>query len=143
MARLKTLLFVFSCFFLAACSKYSYHSLPTECLHFGSKGGVAGELRTYILLLDNRRLFFKDPLKEEMEKIGRVNTALLRQVEEIIPNLPYDRSLPSNYNAVLRYYTEKGVRELQWLAPQGAPDEATQSLFEQLMGEARRLRKLD
>lgn len=138
---MKTILFVCLCFSLASCARYSYETLPAERLHFGTKGGLHGELRAYILLLENRQLLFKDPLEDDLEKIGRVDASLMAEIERTLPQLAFEPSALGNYNAVLIHYTAEGMRDLQWSSPKGAPDEATQALFEALMAEVRRLRK--
>ncbi len=105
---------------------------------------MSGQVREYILLLDNGQLLFKDPLTNELEKIGRWNRTDLEEVKSRLRSLPFDEPpTPSNFNTIVAYHTNGQLQALQWSSPKEAVDERVQSFFEHLMAEVRHLRKLE
>ncbi len=122
--------------------KYTLSDLPTERLHFGSKGGYTGELREYILLLNNGRLLFKDPLTDQMIKVARLDRKAIAHIQQQLDALPFDNSdtQPGNMNTVMAWHGAEEIKRLQWSSPNGAPSPQTQAFYEELMQTVRALR---
>jgi hypothetical protein len=72
-----------------SCQTYTLEKMPSDRLHFGNKGGITGELREYILLLDSGQLLFHDPLTDTYEKIGRIKKDRLASVAADVKALPF------------------------------------------------------
>lgn len=126
---------------LLGCQKYTIDTLPDNRLHFGNSGGFTGEIREYVLLLDNGKILFDNQLDGKMEKIGKVSkeklAAVSAEVAEINFKVPAPR--PANRNTAVTLYRNGEARQLQW-AGKAAPDAAAGRCFTELMAEVRRMR---
>jgi len=136
--RVLSLLFFLSLF---SCNRYSIDSLPDNRLHFGNSGGITGEIREYILLLDNGRILFDNRLTGEVEKIGKLSNPKLveirAEVDQIAFRTPSPR--PANRNTEVTLYRAGTAKQMQWSDNQ-APDPAAGRCFEELMAEVRKMR---
>lgn len=128
-------------FLLSACQTYTVANLPDNRLHFGNSGGVTGEIREYILLLDSGKILFDNRLSGEVEKVGKLSkeklAAVRLEVEKIEFRTPAPR--PANRNTEVTLYKNGESRQMQW-SGQNAPDPAASRCFEELMAEVRALR---
>lgn len=132
-------LFLLLSFF--SCNRYSIDSLPDNRLHFGNSGGVTGEIREYILLLDNGRILFDNRLTEEVEKIGKLSKTKLAEVRAEVDRISFrtPSPRPANRNTEVTLYRDGTSRQMQWSGNQ-APDPAAGRCFEELMAEVRAMR---
>ncbi|MEM9837252.1 MAG: hypothetical protein AAF828_12155 [Bacteroidota bacterium] len=138
---MKYLLFLLILLTGLGCQQYTLEKLPENRLHFGNTGGVTGELREYILLLDSGRLLFHDPLTDEVERVGKLKKEQLANVTQELEKVSFAQRGPAaNRNTVLIYYHDGQKEEVQWNGPQSAPSPATQACFEDLMTMVREIR---
>jgi len=124
------------------CGDYSLDKLPPDRLHFGNRGGFTGEIREYILLVGNGKILFQDPISKELSKVGKLDRRQLADIKAQLLNLDFSQAgaAPGNYNSVLTYHSAGQEQSLQWNGPNGAADQAMQTLFESLMTSVKQLR---
>lgn len=127
------------------CKQYTLENLPAERLRFGTKGGITGGAREYVLLLDNGQLLFDDEYTGKLEKVGKLNKAELLAVKADLANLSFakDGHVPGNYNTSLQYHHEGRVDRLSWSRPGGSPSPAVKLCYDTLLAAVRRLRKAE
>lgn len=126
---------------LVSCKTYTVDTLPDNRFHFGNSGGVTGEIREYVLLLDSGQVLFDNRLAGEIEKIGRLSKEKLEavrlEVDQIGFRTPAPR--PANRNTEVTLYRNGKARQMQWSGA-NSPDPAAARCFEELMAEVRRMR---
>ena len=126
---------------VAGCKSYTVETLPDNRFHFGNSGGFTGEIREYVLLLDNGQVLFDNRTTGEVEKIGRLSkeklAAVRSEVDQISFRTPAPR--PANRNTEVTLYRNGETRQMQW-SGQNAPDPNAARCFEELMKEVRIMR---
>ncbi|MEL7159589.1 MAG: hypothetical protein AAFN92_02430 [Bacteroidota bacterium] len=126
------------------CQKYTVDNLPAEHLRFGTKGGVTGGGREYVLLLDSGRLLFDGEYSDELEKVGKLTKAELTAVRADLTKIDFSaKSLPNNYTTSLVYHHDGAEERLAWRRPGDAPSPVADECYDHLMAAVRRLRKTD
>jgi len=128
-----------------SCKQYTPENLPEARLHFGSKGGMAGGDREYILLLDKGKLLFSDEYGSELETVGRFTKEELAAVTADLAGMSFSKkeNPPGNYNTSLAYHHDGGIDRLRWSQPGGAPTPEVKTCYNHLMAAVRRLRKTE
>ena len=128
---------------LTNCQKYTVDKLPEERLHFGNAGGITGEIREYILLLDNGHILFDNQTSGELEKIGKMKKEGLMALKKELASIDFSSSQnkPANMNTLLSLHSDGKTQSLQWSGPKNAPSEAAGHCFQQLMATVRALRQ--
>lgn len=131
------------CGLFFGCNKYTIEKLPEERLHFGNAGGFTGEIREYILLLDNGRILFNNRETGQLEKIGKLKKEGLAATRTELAAIDFStaQNKPGNMNTLLEYHVNGGVKSMQWSGPKNAPDQAAGACFQQLMASVRALRE--
>ncbi|MFK8162883.1 MAG: hypothetical protein AB8H12_10515 [Lewinella sp.] len=128
---------------LASCQKYTLDKLPEERLHFGNAGGFTGEIREYILLMDNGRILFDNQTTGKLEKIGKMKKEGLLALKAELASIDFNAgsNKPANMNTLLSLHAGGKTQSLQWAGPKNAPSEAARHCFQQLMTTVRALRE--
>lgn len=127
---------------LLGCQKYTVDTLPDNRLHFGNSGGVTGEIREYVLLLDSGKILFDNRLEEKVEKIGKLSKEKLAAVRSEVDNINFQSPSPrpANRNTEVTLYRAGISQQMQW-SGRNAPDEAAARCFDELMAEVRNMRE--
>jgi hypothetical protein len=130
---------------LTGCQKYTVDKLPEERLHFGNAGGITGEIREYILLMNNGRILFDNQTTGELEKIGKMKKEGLRTLKAELATVDFAaaQTKPANMNTMLALHTGGKTQQLQWSGPKNAPSEAAGHCFQELMGTVRAMREAE
>lgn len=130
---------------VSGCQQYTPDNLPEERLRFGSKGGILGGGREYVLLLKNGKLLFDDEYTGKLEKVGQLNKAELAAVRANLAsmNFPKSDTTPGNYNTSLTYHHDGVVEKHSWKQPGGATSPGLKNCYNSLMTAVRRLRKTE
>ena len=126
---------------LLGCQKYTTDTLPDNRLHFGNSGGFNGQIREYVLLLDNGQILFDNRLQGEIEKIGKLSKEKLAAVRAEVDNIRFQTPAPrpANRNTEVTLYRDGVSKQMQW-SGNNAPDAVAGRCFTELMGEVRRMR---
>jgi len=129
----------------AGCKQYTPDNLPADHVRFGSKGGITGGGRQYVLLLNNGRLLFDDEYSGKLEKVGKLTKAELAEVGAELAGItfPKNDASPGNYNTSLTYHHDGLTEKISWKQPGGAPTSELKNCYTSLMTAVRRLRKTD
>lgn len=140
---LRLLTFLVPLLLLTSCQKYTVDKLPEERLHFGNSGGFTGEIREYILLMDNGRILFDNQTTGELEKIGKMKKEGLLALKAELAKIDFAMAgnKPANMNTLLALHSGGQTQSLQWSGPKNAPSEAAGQCFQQLMATVRALRE--
>jgi len=127
------------------CKQYTPDNLPANHVRFGSKGGITGGGREYVLLLDNGRLLFDDEYTGKLEKVGKLTKAELAAVGAELAEMdfPKNDAAPGNYNTSMTYHHDGTTEKISWKQPGGAPTDELKTCYNSLMTAVRRLRKTD
>jgi len=130
---------------LVSCKQYTPDNLPAERLRFGSKGGITGGAREYVLLLENGRLLFDDELTGKLDNLGKLTKEELQAVRADLRDINFAKTgnAPGNFNTSLQYYHAGTVDKMSWSQPGGAPTTTVKDCYTGLMAAVRRIRKTE
>ncbi|MEO0733181.1 MAG: hypothetical protein AAFZ52_10120 [Bacteroidota bacterium] len=133
------------CLLALGCQQYTADNLPLDRLRFGTKGGITGGGREYILLLDSGRLLFDGEYANKLEKVGKLTKTELAAVRADLNRIDFTtaKSPANNYTTSLVYYHAGTADQLAWRRPGTAPSPEAETCYELLMTAVRRLRKTD
>lgn len=141
--QLRLLSYLLPALLFLGCQKYTIDTLPDNRLHFGNAGGYTGEIREYILLLNNGRVLFNNSITGELEKIGKLKkeelAVFLAEIDKI--DFKAAANKPANRNTVLTRYSDGMAQPLQWSGPKNAPSKEAGACFQALMAKVRALRE--
>jgi hypothetical protein len=130
------------CFSFLGCQKYAMDKLPDNRVHFGNSGGFTGEIREYILILDNGQILFNNQVTEELEKIGKLKKeelgVFLTEIDKI--NFQATPNKPANMNTMMTRYAGGLAQPLLWSGPKNAPSKEAGACFQALMAKVRAFR---
>lgn len=140
--RVLILFLLLSCCF-TGCKQYTPENLPEDRIHFGSKGGITGGAREYVLLLDKGKLLFSDEYSEKMEVVGKFTREELAAVKADLATMAFSKELstPANYNTLMAYHHDGRVDHMRWSQPAGPATKEAKTCYNDLMKAVRRLRK--
>lgn len=140
---LRILAYLLPLVLLLGCQKFTVEKLPDSRIHFGNAGGYTGEIREYILLLDNGRILFNNRTSGELEKIGKLKKEELMVFRTEIDKINFKATpnKPANMNTMMTRYSGGLAQPLQWSGPQSAPSKEAGDCFQALMAKVRALRE--
>ena len=141
--HLRLLAYLLPLFLFLGCQKYTVEKLPDNRLHFGNAGGFTGEIREYILLLDNGRILFNNRTTGELEKIGKLKKEELVVFQAEIDKINFQATpnKPANMNTMMTRYSGGLAQPLNWSGPSNAPSKDAGACFQALMAQVRAMRE--
>ena len=129
-----------------SCQKYTVDRLPPERLHFASGGGFTGQVKEYILILNNGTVLSRDAADEDrLVRLGALDKAELSQIGTMLAGIDFGEASAGNStgnvtNSLTYYHDDQGDR-LNWSSSGPAPTTDAGKLYKQLMAQVTRLRQ--